>query len=189
MNLAWKYPIVYWNTANLIVDSGGVQSFEDEEVEEAELEVKQEVGIDEAEEDEEEWEEANEVEEISTEDKKKKKTKSIDYGRVASIIGKMGNEGIKVSPPDINNSSFTFTPIAKDNKILYGLRGITRISVDKVNEIIAARPYSSMNDFLSKIKVNKIQMSNLIKAGAFDSIEGIAREDIMREYLESIADK
>ena len=189
MNLAWKYPIVYWNTANLIVDSGGVQSFEDEEVEEAELEVKQEVGIDEAEEDEEEWEEANEVEEISVEDKKKKKTKSIDYGRVASIIGKMGNEGIKVSPPDINNSSFTFTPIAKDNKILYGLRGITRISVDKVNEIITARPYSSMNDFLSKIKVNKIQMSNLIKAGAFDSIEGIAREDIMRKYLESIADK
>ena len=189
MNLAWKYPIVYWNTANLIVDSGGVQSFEDEEVEEAELEVKQEVGIDEAEEDEEEWEEANEVEEINIEDKKKKKTKSIDYGRVASIIGKMGNEGIKVSPPDINNSSFTFTPIAKDNKILYGLRGITRISVDKVNEIIAARPYSSMNDFLSKIKVNKIQMSNLIKAGAFDSIEGIAREDIMRKYLESIADK
>lgn len=189
MNLAWKYPIVYWNTANLIVDSGGVQSFEDEDIEEAELDVKQEIGIDEIEEEEEEWEEANETIETSAEDKKKKKTKSIDYGRVASIIGRMGNEGIKVSPPDINNSSFTFTPIAKDNKILYGLRGITRISVDKVNEIIAARPYTSMNDFLNKIKVNKIQMSNLIKAGAFDSIEGIAREDIMRKYLESIADK
>ena len=189
MNLAWKYPIVYWNTANLIVDSGGVQSFEDEEVEEAELEVKQEIGIDEIEEDEEEWEEANEIKETGAEDKKKKKTKSIDYGRVASIIGKMSNEGIRVSPPDINNSSFTFTPIATDNKILYGLRGITRISVDKVNEIINSRPYSSVSDFLSKIKVNKIQMSNLIKAGAFDSIEGIAREDIMHKYLESIADK
>ena len=189
MNLAWKYPIVYWNTANLIVDSGGVQSFEDEDIEEAELDVKQEIGIDEIEEEEEEWEEANEVVETEVEDKKKKKTKSIDYGRVASIIGRMGNEGIKVSPPDINNSSFTFTPIAKDNKILYGLRGITRISVDKINEIIAARPYTSMDDFLSKIKVNKIQMSNLIKSGAFDVIEGCAREDIMRNYLESIADK
>ena len=190
MNLAWKYPIVYWNTANLIVDSGGVQSFEDEEIEEAELDIKQEIGIDEIEEEEEEeWEEANEVEEANVEDKKKKKSKSIDYGRVASIIGRMGNEGIKVSPPDINDSSFTFTPIAADNKILYGLRGITRISIDKVNEIIAARPYSSMIDFLSKVKVNKVQMSNLIKAGTFDAIEGIAREDIMRNYLESIADK
>lgn len=189
MNLAWKYPIVYWNTANLIVDSGGVQSFEDEEVNEAELEIEQEVGYDEIEEEEMEWEEANEVVVENIEDKKKKKTKSIDYGRIASIIGKMMNEGIKISPPDINNSSFTFTPIAKDNKILYGLRGITRISTDKINEIIAARPFSSVYDFMNKIKVNKIQMSNLIKAGAFDTIEGIAREDIMHKYLESIADK
>ena len=190
MNLAWKYPIVYWNTANLIVDSGGVQSFEDEEVEEAELEIEQEIGSDEIEEEEEmEWEEANEVAAESVEDKKKKKTKSIDYGRIASIIGKMASEGIKVSPPDINNSSFTFTPVVADNKILYGLRGITRISVDKINEIMVARPFTSIYDFMSKVKLNKIQMSNLIKAGAFDTVEGIAREDIMREYLEMIADK
>ena len=35
MNLAYKFPIVYWNTANLIVDSGGIQYAEsvDDEIE------------------------------------------------------------------------------------------------------------------------------------------------------------
>ena len=182
MNLAWKYPIVYWNTANLIVDSGGVQSFEDENTDEAELIIEEENDI-EDDDDEEEWEEANENISDSVEDKKKKKTKSVDYGRIASIIGKMNNEGIKVSPPDINNSSFTFTPVVKDNKILYGLRGITRISIDKINEIINARPFISIQDFLNKVKVNKVQMINLIKSGAFDSIENISREKIMNNYL------
>ena len=189
MNLAWKYPIVYWNAANLIVDSGGVQNFDDDvNVDELELEVEQELGNDEVIE-EEEWEEANDIVEVKTDEKKKKKEKSIDYGRIASIIGKMASCGIKVSPPDINHSSFTFTPIAKDNIILYGLRGITRISTDKINEIMAMRPYESMNDFLMKIKINKLQMINLIKSGVFDNIENKTREEIMTSYIDSITEK
>ena len=192
MNLAYKYPIVYWNTANLIVDSGGIQA--DEESEDEVQAILQENSIEfmntqEALDEEEEWEEANEEGEISTEDKKKKKEKVVDYGRIASIIGKMGSYGIKVSPPDINQSSFTFTPVAENNSILYGLRGITRISTSKINEIMAMRPYESMNDFLMKIKTNKLQMINLIKSGAFDNIEGRSREEIMHSYLDSIADK
>ena len=156
MNLAYKYPIVYWNTANLIVDSGGVQYADSPE---------------------------------DTEDKKKKKTKNIDYGRLASIIGKLSDYGIKVSPPDINKSSFTFTPIAQDNVILYGLRGIARISSEKITEIMAQRPYLSLEDFLNKNHLNKIQITNLIKSGAFDKIENKSREDIMYGYIDSIADK
>ena len=147
MNLAYKYPIVYWNTANLIVDSGGIQTEDTDEENEDEIQavllensieyMNTQEYLDEAEE---EWEEANEENVEAGEDKKKKKNKVVDYGRIASIIGKMGNYGIKVSPPDINQSSFTFTPIAKDNIILYGLRGITRVSIDKINEIMAMRP-------------------------------------------------
>ena len=197
MNLAYKYPIVYWNTANLIVDSGGTQTEDideedDDEIQAVLLENSVEY-INTAEyldeEDEEEWEEANEETTETTTDKKKKKNKVVDYGRIASIIGKMGDYGIKVSPPDVNHSSFTFTPIAKDNVILYGLRGITRISTDKIKEIMAMRPYESLNDFLMKVKANKLQMINLIKSGAFDSIENIPREKIMANYLNSIADK
>ena len=191
MNLAYKYPIVYWNTANLIVDSGGIQ-MDDEDADEDEVEaILEENSIENTESDEEEaeWEEANETIEGSDEDKKKKKSKVVDYGRIASIIGKMRNYGIKVSPPDINQSSFTFTPVAENNSILYGLRGITRISSDKINEIMMMRPYESLKDFLMKIKVNKVQMINLIKSGAFDNIENKPREEIMNYYIDSISDK
>lgn len=194
MNLAYKYPIVYWNAANLIVDSGGVQTIDYSDDEEGIIEVEQEIGEDEKEElieeeDLEEWEEANVIVNNGEEEKKKKKEKNIDYGRIASIIGKLGNYGIKVSPPDINRSSYTFTPVVKDNIILYGLRGIARISGEKINEIIAGRPYDSLNDFLLKNKLNKIQITNLIKSGAFDEIEGKPREEIMASYIESVADK
>lgn len=194
MNLAYKYPIVYWNAANLIVDSGGVQTIDYSDDEEGVIEVEQEIGEDEKEElveeeDLEEWEEANVIVNNGEEEKKKKKEKNIDYGRIASIIGKLGNYGIKVSPPDINRSSYTFTPVVKDNIILYGLRGIARISGEKINEIIAGRPYDSLNDFLLKNKLNKIQITNLIKSGAFDEIEGKPREEIMASYIKSVADK
>ena len=193
MNLAYKYPIVYWNTANLIVDSGGVQTIDYSDDEEGVIEVELEIGEDEKNELEneelEEWEEANVNIDSGEEEKKKKKEKNIDYGRIASIIGKLSNYGIKVSPPDINKSSYTFTPIAKDNIILYGLRGIARISGEKINEIIANRPYSSLVDFLSKNKLNVIQITNLIKSGAFDSIENKSRQEIMEEYINTIVDK
>ncbi|MDY3768146.1 MAG: hypothetical protein SOZ83_00880, partial [Sphaerochaetaceae bacterium] len=76
--------------------------------------------------------------------KKKKKVKTVDYGKIATAIGRFKNFGITVAPPNINSSSFTFTPVVETNTILYGLRGIARISTDLVNEIISKRPFSSM---------------------------------------------
>lgn len=195
MNLAYKYPIVYWNTANLIVDSGGIQTIDYEEVEDEMIEVELSADDDvvpENENDEEEleeWEEANDTLNEDTEDKKKKKQKNIDYGRVASIIGKLNSYGIKVSPPDINNSSFTFTPIATSNTILYGLRGITGIAGDKITRIMEQRPYSSVQDCINKNHLNKTQVVNLIKSGAFDEVEKKSREEIMHDYIDLISDK
>ena len=195
MNLAYKYPIVYWNAANLIVDSGGIQTIDYEEAEDEMIEVEMEEDEDEIIEENEEddevevWEKANITESNGVEDKKKKKEKNIDYGKIASTIGKLMGYGIKISPPDINESSFTFTPIPKDNVILYGLRGIAGIAGEKIEKIISGRPYSSLNDFLSKNKLNVVQLSNLIKSGAFDNIESKPREQIMKEFLMSIADK
>mgnify|MGYP003517408685 CR=1 FL=1 len=37
--------------------------------------------------------------------------------------------------------------------------------------------------------MNKIQITNLIKSGAFDAVENRAREDIMYDYIDSISDK
>ena len=192
MNLARFYPVIFWNTANLIVDSGGIQTIEYDEDGEASLVVEEEPDEDEddeEDEDEEEWEEENEVAVNADEDKKKEKTKTVDYGKVASAIGRFSSYGIKVSPPDINTSSYTFTPVAKNNEILYGLRGITRLSISIIKDIIEKRPFSSMEDFLERVRVNKIQMSNLIKCGAFDNLVSLPREQIMGHYIELIADK
>ena len=195
MNLAYKYPLVYWNTANLIVDSGGVQTVDYTENEDESLDVElaadDDKPIEESEDDEdqEEWEKANDTTSPANDDQKKVKSKNVDYGKIASTIGRLINYGIKVSPPDINKSSFTFTPLAKENIILYGLRGIARISSDKIEEIMNNRPYLSLNDFITKNHLNKLQLLNLIKSGAFDELENKPREQIMQEYIESITDK
>ena len=187
MNLARFYPIIFWNTANLIVDSGGIQAEENED-EDEEFEIESEEEEDSTEE--EEWEEENDVSsEDEREDKKKEKTKTIDYGKVASAIGRFGAYGIVVSPPNINSSSYTFTPVIERNEILYGLRGITRLSTSIIQEIISKRPFQSIQDFVDRVKINKIQMTNLIKCGAFDEMMQMPREKIMEKYLSEIADK
>ena len=181
MNLAYRFPIILWNTACLICNSGG-----DEQDELVQEEFFEEVVTSSFESFvEEEDEEEDDEEEV--EEKKKKKTRSANYGKIASAIGKMAARGIEVSPPDINKSSFTFSAEVDENIIRYGLSGIVKIGEDLVKEIIANRPYSSVSDFLAKVKVSKPQMINLIKCGAFDAFGD--REKIMTEYVDGISDK
>ena len=119
----------------------------------------------------------------------KKQTKTVNYGKIASAIGKMMARGINVVLPDINKSEFTFTPDIENNTILFGIKGISRINSSLAKEIIDNRPYSSLNDFLTKVKVNKIPTINLIKTGCFDNLEKKDRVQIMTEYIDSISDK
>lgn len=192
INLAYKYPIIFWNTANLIVDSSGVDEGEEEEDEESnenleaeEAESEEVVDIFE----EEDYENYDYIDAPDKKTKVKRARKATNYGKVASAIGKFMSRGINILPPDINNSSYTFSPNVETNSIVYGLRGITRVSNDIVKNIIANRPYSSLSDFLEKNHTNKLQTLNLIKSGAFDTIENKSREEIMNFYLDSISDK
>lgn len=164
--LANLYPSVYWNCACLITNSGGNEDAEDEE------DIK---AIEE-----------EDIEEDET-DTKKKKQRNTNYGKISTAIGQMTSAGITVSPPDINKSSFTFVPDAENNRIIYGIKGITRVGADVIADIMENRPFTGLQDFLCKVKVNKPQMVNLIKSGAFDCFGD--REDIMYEYIDSISDK
>lgn len=185
INLAYRYPIIFWNTANLIVDSSGAEEEDEEDEDEIEETFEEEtVDIYEPE----EWEEFEYIDAPDKKTKVKRAKKVMNYGKVASAIGKFKSRGITVLPPDVNESSFTFTPNAEKNSITYGLRGITRVSTDIINQIMANRPYSSFEDFMEKNHTNKLQTINLIKSGAFDSLEG-SRVDLMRRYIDSIADK
>lgn len=94
--------------------------------------------------------------------------------------------GITVAPPDINKSTFTFSPDVENSIIRFGMNGITKVGQDIVKQIIENRPYTSIPDFLSKVKINKPQMVNLIKCGAFDSFG--QREQVMHEYINLISD-
>ena len=172
MNLAYKYPIIFWNCACLINDSGG--NDEEEELEE---------DLDSNEEDSEE-----DLEEEEESSEKKKKTKTTNYGKIATAIGSMLHAGISVSPPDINKSSYTFIPDVDKNTIIYGIKGINKIGDNLVKEIISNRPYASLNDFIHKVKINKPQMISLIKSGALDNF-GESREDVMFKYIDSIVER
>ena len=186
MNLAYKYPIIFWNTACLITDAGGNES-EDVEQEQwkEDIDYGDEDIFDEQDNDDEELEEDDE--EIKTE--KKKITKTVAYDKIATAIGKMKMTGINVSTPDINNSSYTFTPDVENNTIRYGIRGITRIGEEYIKTIIENRPYTSLNDFLTRVKTTKTQAISLIKAGCFDKVENKPRKEIMQQYIDSISDK
>lgn len=126
--------------------------------------------------------ESDEIEDV------KEKTKSTDYKKMATAIGNMQENGVKISLPDINKSSFSFKVDLEDEKILFGLKGITRIGDALVADIIKNRPYKSIEDFQEKVKTNTLQMLNLLKAGAFDPLyPKEERKDILERFIHSIS--
>lgn len=186
MNLAYRFPIIFWNCACLISDSGGneQQGDDDDENEEDAFAIEKYTDCVEEFDDDDEEDDA-EVNKVLI-SKKKKKVKVSNYGKIAAALGKMQTAGISVAPPDINKSTFTFSPDVENSIIRFGMNGITKVGQDIVKQIIENRPYTSILDFLSKVKINKPQMVNLIKCGAFDSFG--PREQIMHEYVNLISD-
>ena len=94
-----------------------------------------------------------------------------DYAKIAKALGKIINNGIKVSCIDINESEYTFKPDAIHNQILFGMKSLNKVGGDVVQQIIAHRPYKSINDFMNKCPLNKTVMISLIKSGAFDNLD------------------
>ena len=112
--------------------------------------------------------------ESTTDDDKKSKT--TDYGTLTKALYKMKHHNVNILPPNINTSSYAFTPNEKDNTIEYGLGGINKINKQIADEIIANRPYNSFQDFYNKMCKNKnslikpMILVNLIKSGCFDKL-------------------
>lgn len=111
--------------------------------------------------------------------------KGTDYAKMAAAIGYIKSQGVEVSLANINKSSFGFKPDLKNDRILYGLKSISNLGDDISKLIIENRPYESMEDFIEKCSPSKTAMVSLIKAGAFDEIEGKPREEIMKNYIAS----
>ena len=100
-----------------------------------------------------------------------------DTTKVYKYANELRSSGLKLLPPDINESDADFTPL--DNAVRFGLTAIKGIGAASVQSIIEARqtvpavPFNSLYDFTSRLDqgaVTRRALESLITAGAFDSL-------------------
>ena len=167
MNLAYRYPIIYWNCACLSVDSSAVSEQDFENLIE------------------------DDVITIDDDDEGKKKAQNkMDYSKIAAGLDRYKNI-CNIHLPDINKSKLSFTPNVETNSILYGLKGICKVTEPVISEIMNNRPFSSLEDFLNRVTkrvVTKDKVINLIKCGAFDEIEGKDRAEILKDFIWTVCE-
>ncbi|CAN2193486.1 DnaE DNA polymerase III, alpha subunit [Candidatus Nanopelagicaceae bacterium] len=113
-----------------------------------------------------------------------------DKDKSALYLSECRRMGIKVLPPDVNESDAEYTPRGKD--IRFGLAAIRNVGEGVVASVKAAREskgaFTSFGDFLAKVDANvcnKKTIESLIKAGAFDSLQH-PRKGLMAIHLEAI---
>jgi DNA polymerase III subunit alpha len=113
-----------------------------------------------------------------------------DKDKSALYLNECRRMGIKVLPPDVNESQSDYTPIGKD--IRFGLTAIRNVGENVVASIVAKRGevgrYESFGDFLAKVDANvcnKKTIESLIKGGAFDSLNH-PRKGLALVFLEAI---
>jgi len=107
--------------------------------------------------------------------------------KVVDYIAECAEMGIKVLPPDTNESGVDFTPLyaeTEDGKkkkgvIRFGLAAVKGVGEKAVEQIIAAREkvgrFQSLFHFCENVDLrlaNKQVLESLIKAGAFDGLGG-----------------
>ena len=104
--------------------------------------------------------------------------------KVAGYIAECRDMGIKLLPPDVNESFADFSVSGED--IRFGLVAIKSIGRGFINELIARReeggPFRSLEDFCRRMagrELNRRAVENLIRAGAFDSM-GYKRKALLR---------
>ncbi|WP_435581703.1 DNA polymerase III subunit alpha [Amycolatopsis thermoflava] len=98
--------------------------------------------------------------------------------------------GIKVLPPDVNESGQRFAAVGDD--IRFGMGAVRNVGANVVESIIKTRQekgkYSSFTDFLDKselVACNKRVIESLIKAGAFDSL-GATRLSLSQVHEDAV---
>ncbi len=98
--------------------------------------------------------------------------------------------GIKVLPPDVNESVYAFAAVG--GNIRFGLGAVRNVGANVVASIVDTREkkgkYTSFTDFLEKVELvccNKRVIESLIKAGAFDSF-GHSRLALLQVHEEAV---
>jgi DNA polymerase III subunit alpha len=113
-----------------------------------------------------------------------------DKDKSALYLSECRRMGIKVLPPDVNQSVATFTAVGKD--VRFGLAAIRNVGNNVVDAIVATRKskgeFTSFSDFLRKVPAvvcNKRVIESLVKAGAFDSF-GHPRKGLVMVHEQAV---
>ena len=116
-------------------------------------------------------------------------------GKVAEYIGECRDMGIKVLPPDVNESDAYFT--VAGGGIRFGLVAIKNIGEKFILQLMDERrdkgPFTGLEDFCRRMsgkELNRRAVESLIRSGAFDSL-GVNRRAMLTmldAVLDSIAD-
>jgi DNA polymerase III subunit alpha len=119
-----------------------------------------------------------------------------DKDKSALYLNECRRMGIKVLPPDVNESSANFTAVGAD--IRFGLAAIRNVGHNVVEAIVAARQekgrFVSFEDFLRKspsVVCNKRTIESLVKGGSFDSLQH-TRQGLVRvheAYVDALVDE
>lgn len=104
--------------------------------------------------------------------------------KMSAIINDCNRMGIKVLPPKINESKFSFTANPDKNEILFGFGAVKGIGESVIAKLIDNQPYSSFDDYLAKVQ-DKTATIALIKANAFPTSN---RTKLMQRYAKSLYD-
>ncbi|NLX63582.1 MAG: DNA polymerase III subunit alpha [Clostridiaceae bacterium] len=107
-------------------------------------------------------------------------------GKVSQYVMECRKMGIKVLPPDINESESSFS--VKNGAIRFGLLAVKNVGVNVVQNIIEERnktgPFKNFIDFCERLEgkdLNRKTVESLIKCGAFDTF-GIYRSRLIANY-------
>jgi DNA polymerase-3 subunit alpha len=105
--------------------------------------------------------------------------------KVAAAVAECLRMGIRVLPPDVNESGESFTVVGPD-AIRFGLTAIKNVGAGAVEAILRARreggPFTSLANLVERVDpraVNKRVLESLIKAGALDSL-GAGRAQMLQ---------
>ncbi|MCZ2812938.1 DNA polymerase III subunit alpha [Modestobacter sp. VKM Ac-2979] len=113
-----------------------------------------------------------------------------DKDRRPVYLAECRRMGIKVLPPDVNESSWDFTAVGND--IRFGMASVRNVGTNVVDSIVRAREekgaFKDFADFMRKIDTvacNKKVIESLAKAGAFDSM-GHSRQGIAAIHANAV---
>lgn len=101
-------------------------------------------------------------------------TEKDNTDKILEYINDCRDHGIKVLPPDVNESANDFS-VVSENVIRFGLAAVKNVGGAAIESVVSARgegaPFTSLFNFCERVdsrRANKRVIESLIKCGAFD---------------------